>query len=100
MNARSMQRSTTGTLSSQGARLTRGHATRSVSVPTAYLQINTTEMALRVITFHLYPSLLSYNPFLNTLPSEFRGLVDELSPGDSSSRWTIPNAVVCLPPWC
>ncbi|GBL87298.1 hypothetical protein AVEN_270556-1 [Araneus ventricosus] len=46
-------------------------------------------------------SSLLFPSFLNTLTSEARGVVDELSLGDSSSSWTNhPTAVVCLPPWC
>ncbi|GBM58843.1 hypothetical protein AVEN_206022-1 [Araneus ventricosus] len=42
-----------------------------------------------------------FPPFLNTLPSEARGMVDELSLGESSSSLTNhPTAAVCLPPWC
>ncbi|GBN67068.1 hypothetical protein AVEN_256510-1 [Araneus ventricosus] len=41
------------------------------------------------------------NELGRTLPSEVRGVVDELSLGDSPSNWTNrPTAVVCLPPWC
>ncbi|GBM19917.1 hypothetical protein AVEN_2861-1 [Araneus ventricosus] len=43
---------------------------------------------------------LPFPPFLNTLPSEARGVVHELSPGDSSSSCTNhPTTVVHLPPW-
>ncbi|GBM40202.1 hypothetical protein AVEN_80200-1 [Araneus ventricosus] len=65
-------------------------------------QINTTELALRLFTFPLSSSpLLSFPPFLNTLPSEAIGEADELFLGDSSSSWiNHPTAVVCLPPWC
>ncbi|GBN70059.1 hypothetical protein AVEN_136293-1 [Araneus ventricosus] len=94
-----MQRSTTGTLSSRGARLTRGQNARFVLVPIADLQINTTEMALRVFTFHLF--LFTFSSLLNNLPSEARGVVDQLSLSDSSSSWTNhPTAVMCLSPWC
>ncbi|GBN51161.1 hypothetical protein AVEN_236111-1 [Araneus ventricosus] len=46
------------------------------------------------------PSSL-FPPFLNILPPEARGVVDELPLGDSSSSWTnLPTAVVCLTSRC
>ncbi|GBN85733.1 hypothetical protein AVEN_222157-1 [Araneus ventricosus] len=40
-------------------------------------------------------------PFLNTLPSEARGVAHDLFLGDSSSSWTNhPTTVMCLLPWC
>ncbi|GBL77993.1 hypothetical protein AVEN_59094-1 [Araneus ventricosus] len=67
--------------SSQG--LANAGSRTPVSSKFADLKINTTEL----FTFHL-PSLFSFPPFLNTLPSEARGVVDELFLGDSSPSWT------------
>ncbi|GBN58697.1 hypothetical protein AVEN_131844-1 [Araneus ventricosus] len=95
------KRSTTGTLSSRGASANTGSKrTFVVSVPISDLQINTTEISLRLFTFYLH-LFFRFPPFLNTLPSEARGVVDELPLGDSFSSWTNhPTSVVCLPPWC
>ncbi|GBM05558.1 hypothetical protein AVEN_94824-1 [Araneus ventricosus] len=44
---------------------------------------------------------LFFPSFLNILPSNDRGVVVVLLPGDSSSSWTNHlTAVVCLPSWC
>ncbi|GBN26871.1 hypothetical protein AVEN_240435-1 [Araneus ventricosus] len=82
-------------------RLTRGHnAFSSSEFRFRIFKTNTTEVALSLFTFSSHISFL-FPPFLNTLPSKAREVVDELPPGDPSSSWTNhPTAVVCLPSWC
>ncbi|GBM84076.1 hypothetical protein AVEN_78331-1 [Araneus ventricosus] len=101
MNARSMQRSIIGTLPAKGLANTR---TKPPVFSKFRLRISNQHHGVispRVYISSLALLFFSFPPFLNTLPSEARGVAHELVLVDSSSSWTNhPTAFMCLPPWC
>ncbi|GBM36589.1 hypothetical protein AVEN_162028-1 [Araneus ventricosus] len=100
MNARSMQRSTIGTLPANGLANT-GSKTPVFSkfrlrIPNQHHGISSP----RVYISSIAPSF-PFSSLLKHLTFRGQGVADELFLSDSSSSWTNhPTAVVCLPPRC